>query len=264
LRDKDQKAFEGKLTELQKNLDEQYKKAAETQREMQHKHELALANMTAQINASRSSGGCFPSNAMCRLESGKLCKISELKEGQRVCSVDDKNNIIFSEVYFVDGDNINCSMRQIYYLKDDKEFHISATSDHLIYISQEENLLSLEEDNPVITSSIKIGDFIFVLDNDKNCLVPRKVIRITKDQEFGKYYAFTLQHRLIVDDVLASSYEINQVWGKADTAIMRFLYQQVSPTFISSPANKLFCRAYDNIFEPIALGIRDYISNLSM
>lgn len=85
-----------------------------------------------------------------------------------------------------------------------------------------------------------------------------EVVRVKMGHAEGRWSVLTLEHRLLVENVLVSAYEIDQTWGIADTAIMRWLYSIV-PDFVGSPANKWFCKKYDEFFEPIVKGVRDWV-----
>jgi len=230
------------------------------QQEVAAKHKEEMDSVRNQLIAmqNRPSGSCcFPANATCILANGELCKLSEVKEGQEVYSVDVKGNVVLSEVYFVDGESGPTPMCHIIYKdQDQNQKSLVATPEHLIYASPEKCSISklLHIDAPVTAKTIKAGHFIYVLENGK--IECHEVLNVKTGYAEGRWSVLTLQHRLFVENALVSAYEINQTWGIADTLIMRGLYA-VAPSFVTSPANKWFCKQYDMFFEPIAKGFRD-------
>lgn len=61
-----------------------------------------------------------------------------------------------------------------------------------------------------------------------------QVTRTRKGIAQGRWYVLTLHHRLLVENVLVSAFEIDQDWGIKDTVVMRALYS-LSPSFVNSP-----------------------------
>jgi len=86
-------------------------------------------------------------------------------------------------------------------------------------------------------------------------LCPRKVTRIEVNPNEGLYTILVKDHRLLVDNVVVSAYEISHKWGIIDTIPMRFLYS-ISPSFVASSYNKKFCELYDRVVEGCIKSIR--------
>jgi len=254
-----QQEFNKILAEERKRQDDAQKVFEAKQKEVQAAHQAQIANMNAQIVAlaNRPTGGCcFPPNALCILENGEKCTWAELKPRQKVWTVDDEGKQTVSEVYFVDGEYGKAYHNYIYYLdSDNQKGCLTATNEHLIYVSEEkESICDIVRKKPIISQNIKPGDYLWVLKDGK--MEPCKVTQTKKGLAEGRFYALTLHHRLLVDNVLVSAYEVDQDWGLGDSAIMRALYS-VSPAFVNSEANKWFCKQYDLFFEPIAIAFRD-------
>lgn len=126
------------------------------------------------------------------------------------------------------------------------------THEHLIWIYKhaEADCTAIAATEPVTAGTVVAGEFLLVL-NSQGVLVPRRIERVSVALEPGRYQVLTKHHRLLVENVLVSAYEINQTWGAVDTILMRILYV-FSPDFVNSEPFKKYCKEYDLIFEPIA------------
>ena len=130
--------------------------------------------------------------------------------------------------------------------------------DHLLFVHPRDchHNAQPESSRPVVASSVKIGDHLFVA-SPTQPTIRGSVVGIDMVMRQEMWTVLVKEHRLLVDSTLVSSHVINQEWGIADNAIMLFLYEHVSSSFVTSDFNKWFCKKWDAVFEPLAAFVRD-------
>ena len=190
-------------------------------------------------------------------------RIDELKVGDYVESYDQEtNSVAFSEVYFIshDGDTGNSSRLIKLTLGFDhgKEQSLRLHSKHLVYAchikkSDEGNTGNAEEEkcrhplmNPVTAESVKVGDIMWMR-NSEGEFSPRPVIDIGESWS-GIRHPMTLNHYIVVDDVLASVHMYNEKLYRQVTAPIRFLYG-ISPSITDTILVKKMVQIWDSVEE---------------
>ena len=151
------------------------------------------------------SGGCFSANSTVMKSDGSRVKLSELKVGDSVLSVNSASGELeFSPIIlFLDRDPNEA--RQFFSVQTESGHSLTLTPTHLIYTSS-------EADNPetlkaVYAKDIREGDFVLVHDG----LGRLKAVRVT-DVEMrvhtGVFAPLTEAGNLVVDNVVASCYAV--------------------------------------------------------
>ena len=189
-------------------------------------HDIFL-NFTEATHPSKA-GGCFTGSNTVMLENGKRQKMSDLKVGDSVLTVDTNGDYKFSPVILF-LDRAPEDKRQFYVIQTDSGHSLTLTPSHLIYTkyqSEHEGDLNTKEsdlrtnsidsdsvNNDIesfqagYASNVREGDFVLVFDS-KDGLKPSRVLKIETIVQTGVYAPLTSQGNLVVDDVLVSCYAL--------------------------------------------------------
>ena len=201
------------------------------------------------------SGGCFTGSNTVMLESGKRQKMSNLKVGDSVLTVDANGEYKFSPVILF-LDRAPEESRQFYVIQTDTGHSLTLTPSHLIYTKYHNNeevetgsskkvnsgirtnminidSIDIEEKDfesfeVVYASIVQEGDFVLVFDI-KEGLKPSRVLKIETVVESGVYAPLTSQGNLVVDDVLVSCYALidSQTIAHLSFAPLRLWYKML-------------------------------------
>ena len=180
------------------------------------------------VHKLTKAGGCFTGSNTVMLENGKRQKMSDLKVGDSVLTVDTNGDYKFSPVILF-LDRAPEDRRQFYVIQTDSGHSLTLTPSHLIYTkyqSEHEEDLNTKEsrlrtniiDSDSINndiesfqagyaSNVREGDFVLVFDS-KYGLKPSRVLKIETIVQTGVYAPLTSQGNLVVDDVLVSCYAL--------------------------------------------------------
>ena len=165
------------------------------------------------------------------LESGKRQKMSDLKVGDLVLTVDGNGEYAFSPVILF-LDRAPEESRQFYVIQTDTGHTLTLTPSHLVYYKyqneDDKNFLNDIKNSELSTNligdypkqkeefasfqagyaaDVQEGDFLLVSDS-KRGLKPSRVVKIETRILSGVYAPLTAHGNLVVDDVLASCYAI--------------------------------------------------------
>ncbi|XP_072014458.1 uncharacterized protein [Amphiura filiformis] len=196
----------------------------------------------------QNSALCFASDSMVRVkpltyDDPKIerKRMDQLKVGDLVEGFDpETNSVAFSEVYFTAHDEETSNsfrlIKIVFGFEDEKELSIRLHSKHLIYAcsikdktepNANANSCRYPPMNPVTAGSVKIGDILWVR-NSAGEFSPRSVIDICESWN-GIRHPMTLNHYIVVDDILASVHMYDEWMHRQVTAPLRFLYG-ISPS----------------------------------
>lgn len=217
---------------------------------------------------TQSCPSCFASESMVRV---KLLtnedtliqrkRMDELKVGDHVESYDrETKSVAFSEVYFIshDGDTDNSSrlLKLVVGSDHGKELSLRLHSKHLVYSCQMRKQIDKATTeykaepcchppvNPVTAENVKVGDTLWVR-NSAGEFSPRPVIEIGEVWS-GVRHPMTLNHYIVVDDVLASVHMYDEGLYRQITAPIRFLYG-ISPSITDTVLVKKLVKLWDSV-----------------
>lgn len=132
---------------------------------------------------------------------GEKRKLSDLRIGEQVLSVDSSGNTVYSEVMmFMDRDTHQS--REFVHIEADGGAHLTVTPAHLVLVWQREDGKSLY----LFADRVQEGDYILV--NINSILEPRKVLRISAKLSQGVYAPLTREGTIVVDSIAASCYAL--------------------------------------------------------
>ncbi|XP_072018397.1 warthog protein 4-like [Amphiura filiformis] len=191
-------------------------------------------------------------------------RMDQLKVGDNVESFDaETNSVTFSEVYFIshedDTSNSSRLVKLVFVFEDEKELSLRLHSKHLVYACRieekaEPNVAPITDScryppmNPVTAGSVKIGDFVW-LRNSAGKFTPKPVIDLGESWN-GIRHPMTLNHYIVVDDVLASVHMYDEWLYRQVTAPLRFLYG-ISPSITDTSLVKKLVQMWDHVEENI-------------
>ncbi|XP_072019146.1 uncharacterized protein [Amphiura filiformis] len=211
---------------------------------------------------------CFASDSMVRVklltkDDGTKIerkRMYQLKVGDHVESFDpETNSVAFSEVYFIshedESSNSSRLIKLVFGFEDKKELSLRLHSKHLVYAcSIKEKAEPTEAPitdscryppmNPVTAESVKIGDIVW-LRNSAGEFSPKPVIKIGESWN-GIRHPMTLNHYIVVDDVLASVHMYDEGLYRQVTAPLRFLYG-ISPSITDTSLVKKLVQMWDHV-----------------
>uniref|UniRef100_A0A1B0C973 Putative sonic hedgehog n=1 Tax=Lutzomyia longipalpis TaxID=7200 RepID=A0A1B0C973_LUTLO len=155
------------------------------------------------LDSSQASytSGCFTASSTVVTESGERRRLSDLRIGERVLSIDEDGRPAFSEVMlFLDRNSDE--ERQFVHIEADGNTHLSVTPSHLLM-----SVDSVGSRSFVFADSIEEGDLLLVAVNGTT-LVPRRVLRVSVAVSRGVFAPLTRHGTVIVDSVAASCYAL--------------------------------------------------------
>ena len=189
-------------------------------------------------------------------------RMDELKVGDHVESYDpETNSVAFSEVYFISHDGQTGDTHRLLNLvigtDDGKESSLRLHPKHLVYACRNEKTKTKTDSNagsnlkcvhppetPLTAESFKIGDIVWLRNSDGK-FSPRQIIDIGESWSDIRH-PMTLNHFIVVDDVLASVHVYDEALYRQLTFPLRFLYGK-SPSMIDSLMVKKLVEMWDHV-----------------
>ncbi|GAB0086844.1 hypothetical protein DMENIID0001_010390 [Sergentomyia squamirostris] len=163
-----------------------------------------MRNLGMFIDSSQASysSGCFTASSTVLTESGERRRLSELRIGERVLSVDgETGRPVFSEVMLFLDRNTE-EERQFVHIETEDGTHVTVTPSHLLM-----NVDSTGRRNYVFADSIVEGDMVLVAVNGTT-LASRRVARVSVEISRGVFAPLTRSGTIVVDSVAASCYAL--------------------------------------------------------
>ncbi|XP_055587049.1 protein hedgehog [Uranotaenia lowii] len=205
---------------------------------------------------SNHASGCFTGDSTVQTESGDRRRLSELKVGEKVLSVDSSGNTVFSEVImFMDRETRQS--REFVHIETDGGAQLTVTPAHLVMVWQ----MHLSETRYLFADRIQEGDYVLV--NINNNLEPRKVLRISAKLSQGVYAPLTQEGTVVVDSIAASCYALIDSQTVAHLSFVPYrLVQKLFNLFkFSNDNNSLSLPRHEGIhwYAKSLFAIKDYI-----
>lgn len=129
--------------------------------------------------------------------------MQDLKIGDRVASLDDQGNIIYSPVimFFHRNPSLTSKFLIINTANHNKSLLITPT--HLMYMINQQT----QQDGVVFANQLAAGDHLYVRDTSNSVGIQRVTSMITRDLT-GVYAPLTETGNILVDDILVSCYAV--------------------------------------------------------
>lgn len=191
---------------------------------------------------SAHSSGCFTANSTVKTSNGELQRLSELKIGDKILSIDSSGNTIYSEVImFLDRDT--SQKREFVKITTSGNAKIMVTPAHLLMVWYPE----IKQTKYVFADLIQEGDYVLV--NINGNLEPQKVVHITAELSKGVFAPLTREGTIIVDSIAASCYALIDSQSVAHWSFMpmrlantlqhMFSFSKLSSKLATSPSSTL-------------------------
>lgn len=178
---------------------------------------VIISFFLSQLDSSQAAHqtGCFTGNSTVLTSTGDTRLLSELKIGEKVLSMDNSGNTVFSEVYmFLDRNEDQT--REFVKIETDGGASITATPSHLIYVWHTTS--STLNANYKFAGNVQIDDFVLV--NVNGTLEPHRVLRIENELHRGVYAPLTYDGTIIVNSISASCYALVDTHSLAHMSLM--------------------------------------------
>ncbi|CAF1477119.1 unnamed protein product [Adineta steineri] len=173
---------------------------------------------------------CFSADSLIKLSNGEYKQIDNLKSGDEIITIE-QSKIISTEMIMMLDRQI--SKEALFYkLTTDSGNEISLTEYHLIPIMN-----FTGNKNYLFAKQIQIGDYLFVLSNDK--LIHSPVVNITIEMKKGYYAPLTMKGTLLINNILASCFaNINDHYlAQYSMAPFRYYYKFTRLISLRDPFN---------------------------
>ena len=242
---KEQKDMEKRFDDLMK-----YANDNEKLKQIQAEQEIKMKDLQEQIRKNLQSrpppapiviGGCFGSNDMVRLKSGKSVKVRDLNIGDLVESVSKNGERTFSAVFWNENLRTNQAMLKISH----SDGFVELTEDHLIF-SRTNN----KSRKPVMAKQVREGDFVFVMSFEGR-LMSTKVTKIERFDVISECNnCLVMNDCMIANGILCSSYSCYHRWESIECLDMKILYH-IAPSVLKSEKYKKLQDKWDGFFDKI-------------
>ncbi|XP_072902290.1 indian hedgehog protein-like [Hemitrygon akajei] len=145
------------------------------------------------------TGGCFPGNASILMEDGRRKRVSELQPGDRVQTVDQDGQVVFSTfMTFLDRQPETVKLFHVLETQEPPR-RLQLTAAHLVFVA-DNFTLDLGRFRPTFASEVRAGHYVYTLDG------PAQVTGVSLRADVGAYAPLTQHGTLLVDGVLASCF----------------------------------------------------------
>ncbi|CRK88629.1 CLUMA_CG002401, isoform A [Clunio marinus] len=203
--------------------------------------------------ASHSSG-CFASDSTVQTESGEIRRLSQLKVGEKILSVNSNGETVFSEVImFLDRD-IN-QTREFVQIKTRSGATIRTTPAHLLPVWKPHK----HETKYLYADEVEENDFLLV--NVNNNLEPQRVTEVSAVLSRGFIAPLTREGTVVVDSVAASCYALVNSQSLAHISFMPYRTMKTIESWLSRTDNKpIPCKQNGiNWYAKALYNIKDYL-----
>lgn len=200
---------------------------------------MASSLPDAENSVAAKSGGCFPGTALVNLEKGGTKLVKDLRSGDRVLAADSKGQLLYSEfLAFLDQEEP--LMQKLFYVIETQKprTRLLLTAAHLLFVVPPQNN---SQPLPIFASRVQPGQYVYVLDQGGQMLLPAAVHSVSLQEEASGVYApLTAQGTILINQVLTSCYAVIEEhswahWAFAPFRLAHTLLVMLDPTGLTSP-----------------------------
>jgi hypothetical protein len=169
--------------------------------------------------------GCFSSISEVTLENGTGINMYQLKENDKVLSVDKNGNLFYDNVFRV-GHYDNNTMYEFIQITTQSGRSIEVSSNHYLHVDQCCDVTKL-----VLASEVKLYSTLYVASTYSGIVYPTKVDMLTIIRRRGAYNFHVLSGTIVVNGIVASHFTTESKWNNNAYAL---LWYSMLNTFLSS------------------------------
>uniref|UniRef100_UPI00358FBCCE sonic hedgehog protein-like n=1 Tax=Myxine glutinosa TaxID=7769 RepID=UPI00358FBCCE len=161
-------------------------------------------SVKADNSMAAKTGGCFPGNALVRLEGGGQKALQDLAIGERVLTFDSDGRLIYSPlILFLDHQR---KTKLWYYsiLAGEPRRELEATGAHLVHVS----LDPTHRLKPTFASRVREGHYVRVLNGNNETSSLARVHGVRQVEGSGAFAPLLSEGTIVVNDILASCYAV--------------------------------------------------------
>lgn len=214
---------------------------------------LLLLSLVLDSSQASHSSGCFASDSTVQTETGEIRRLSQLKVGERILSVNSNGEAVYSEVImFLDRD-VN-QTREFVQIKTNGGATIRTTPAHLLPVWKPHQ----HETKYLYADQVEENDFLLV--NVNNNLEPQRVTEVRAVLSRGFIAPLTREGTVVVDSVAASCYALVNSQSLAHISFMPFrTFKTISSWFGGSPEPRPSSQNGINWYAKTLYNIKDYV-----
>lgn len=157
---------------------------------------------------------CFPSHAKIQFANGSTSTIDRAQVGDRVLSMTDQGEIEYSEIYYVPHDSSHTSAHHYLKFNFNTNASLEVTPEHFVYVDEDSTIRALDDRKNVVrplyrvmaAKDIHVGMNLIVYESSSNTWSRRAIESIEHTTERGALTLYTMNGRMIVNDVLCSNF----------------------------------------------------------
>lgn len=174
-----------------------------------------LSSLFLDSSQASHSSGCFALNSTVQTENGEIRRLSQLKVGEKILSVNDKGETVYSEVImFLDRD-VN-QTRDFVQIRTRSGATVRTTPAHLLPVWKPH----LHETKYLYADQVEENDFLLV--NVNNNLEPQRVTEVRAIRLRGFIAPLTREGTIVVDSIAASCYALVNSQSLAHNSFMPY------------------------------------------
>lgn len=212
-----------------------------------------LFRLVLDSSQASHSSGCFTSDSTVQTETGEIRRLSQLKVGEKVLSVNSNGETVFSEVImFLDRD-VN-QTREFVQIKTNSGATIRTTPAHLLPVWKPHQ----HETKYLYADQVEENDFLLV--NVNNNLEPQRVTEVRAILSRGFIAPLTREGTVIVDSIAASCYALVNSQSLAHISFMPFrTFKTISNWFGDSSTTSASNQNGINWYAKSLYTIKDFV-----
>lgn len=212
--------------------------------------------------------GCFADDSTVLRADNTTVALTSVRMGDMVQSINAAGELEFSPVYYVrEFNQAGANAKLVELTVEGAARALRLTTDHLVYVSRfwapSATVAAAEE---MMAADVKVGMYVWYAEGQKLAL--RRVDAVEVRDSVQRFVSMhTLAGPVVVDGVLASSYEWSSWWAALDNFELRTMFKYF-PAVATSEWYQSHVAAWDDaVAEPIAATLRavsEWVSSMQV
>lgn len=211
-----------------------------------------FSSLVLDSSQASHSSGCFALDSTVQTESGEIRRLSQLKVGEKILSVNSDGETVFSEVImFLDRDIKQT--REFVQIKTSGGSSVRTTPAHLLPVWKPHQ----HETKYLYADQVEENDFLLV--NVNNNLEPQLVTEVRAVLSRGFIAPLTREGTVVVDSIAASCYALVNSQSLAHISFMPFRTMKTLSSWLSVQQPSASQQNGINWYAKALYNIKDYV-----